>query len=130
VWMNMDAREHVRLSNNTLTQIKVKKQWLYCCSTFHSSCRPSNNEHKSYPKMSVKWLLDCSWTALFTSVDKHYILASFFVLIFIWSIEFISMMQCYTGSMCSSQVVHVCGMCSSQVVCVVLTMFTSSKKDD
>ena len=50
-------------------------------------------------------------------------------------------MQCYTGSMCSSQVVHVCGMCSSQVVhvcgmcssqvvCVVLTMFTSSKKDD
>ena len=35
-----------------------------------------NNDHNSYPKMSVKLSLTCSQTMLFISVDKRYISAS------------------------------------------------------
>jgi hypothetical protein len=30
-----------------------------------------NNEHNPFPKIGVTWPLTCSWTALFTSVDKY-----------------------------------------------------------
>ena len=42
------------------TQIIVKEQLFYCCSTFNSHCRVFDNEHNSYPKMSVKWPKPCS----------------------------------------------------------------------
>ena len=51
----MDANEHERLSNITLmTQVKVKEQCFYCCSTLQShSIRVFNDDHNSYLKMSV-----------------------------------------------------------------------------
>ena len=42
------------------TQIIVKEQLFYCCSTFNSHCRVFDNEHNSYPKMSVKCPKPCS----------------------------------------------------------------------
>jgi hypothetical protein len=46
--MYMDVNEHERVETiqvYTLTQIKVKKQCFYYCSTFHSHSRIFNNEH-------------------------------------------------------------------------------------
>jgi len=39
----------------TFTQIKTKKQRIYCCSTFHSHGRVFNDEsiYTKYPKISV-----------------------------------------------------------------------------
>jgi hypothetical protein len=51
----MDVNEHKRLSNfNTRTQIKVKEQSFYCCSTLHRHSWVFNNEHTSCPEMIVK----------------------------------------------------------------------------
>ena len=45
---DMDVNEHERLSNITLkTQIKVKEQCFYCCSTLHCHSKVFNNEDKS-----------------------------------------------------------------------------------
>jgi len=41
----------------TYTQIKVKEQIFYCCSTFHSHGCVLSNEYYSYPEMSVKWIV-------------------------------------------------------------------------
>jgi hypothetical protein len=49
----MDVNEHERLLNITL-RYKVKERGLYCCPTFHSHSMVFNNEHSSYPKISVK----------------------------------------------------------------------------
>jgi hypothetical protein len=61
------ARDTIQLY--TWTQIKVKEQRFYCCSTFHSHCRAFNNDHNSYPKMIVKWILAWSWAVLFASAN-------------------------------------------------------------
>ena len=48
----MDVNEHERLSNITLkTQIKVKEQYLYCCSTFHRHSKVFNNKHNTYQQV-------------------------------------------------------------------------------
>ena len=68
---DIDVNEHDKSSNLILKQIKEKLQTLYCRSAFHSHSRVFNNDHNSYPKMSVKWHLAiyslsvCSW---FTSL--------------------------------------------------------------
>ena len=50
----MDVNELGRLSNLTLrTRNQAKEKRFYCCSAFHSHNRVFNNEHNSYPKMSV-----------------------------------------------------------------------------
>ena len=54
-----------RLSDLTLRhESKVRWQHFYCSYTFHSHCSVFNNEHNSYPKMSVKRSLTCSWVVL------------------------------------------------------------------
>ena len=55
---------------------KVKEQGFYFCSTFHSHSRVFNDEHNSYPQMSVNWPLAGSWMVLFISADKPYTKAS------------------------------------------------------
>ena len=51
---DMDVNENERLSNFTLkTQINVKEQHFYWCSLFLSRSKVFNNEHSSYPKISV-----------------------------------------------------------------------------
>ena len=68
--MDIDVSEYERLSNNTLgTKIKVKEQHFYCCSTLHSNSKVFNNEHNSYPKMSVKRPLACSWEVLYIDTE-------------------------------------------------------------
>jgi hypothetical protein len=57
---NIDVNEHQRLHNSSLRH-KVKEQHFYCCFTFHSHSRVFNSEHNSYPKMSVKHSLACTW---------------------------------------------------------------------
>ena len=59
---SMDGNEHENLLNFTTPRhkTKTKEQHFYCCSTFHSHSRVFNNEHNSYPKMSVKLNLVCS----------------------------------------------------------------------
>ena len=56
---DMDVNEHERLSNCThKTQTKERNR--DCIAVLHfSHCRVFNNEHKSYPKMSVKRALTC-----------------------------------------------------------------------
>jgi hypothetical protein len=51
----MDENEHDKLSNITLKhKLKFKEQHFYYCSVFHGHSNDFNNEHNSYPKMSVK----------------------------------------------------------------------------
>ena len=45
----MNVNEQKIIKHYTSTQIKVKEQHFYCCSTFHSHSRIFNNEHNSYP---------------------------------------------------------------------------------
>jgi hypothetical protein len=54
-------------SLNTLLKCKYKLKFtvLQCCSTFPNHSRVFNNEQHSYPKMSVKRPLACSWVVLF-----------------------------------------------------------------
>ena len=54
---SIDVNEHDKSSNLILKQIKEKLQAFYCRSAFHSDSRVFNNDHNSYPKMSVKWHL-------------------------------------------------------------------------
>jgi hypothetical protein len=61
----MNMRDYLPL--HLETQIKVKKQCFYCCSTFHSHSRVFNNEQNSYCKMNVKQSVACSWAVRFTS---------------------------------------------------------------
>jgi len=72
---DMDVNEPERLSNITLRH-QVKEQHFYCCSTYHSQSKALNNELGSYPKMSMKQPLVCSWVVLFTSGHKSHIWAS------------------------------------------------------
>jgi len=56
---DMDVNGNERLSNIiqkqcTLIQIRIKEQCFYCCSTFHIHNWIFNNDHNSYPKVSVK----------------------------------------------------------------------------
>jgi len=64
---DMDVNEHERLQHH-ITQKLV----LYCCSTFQSHSIVFNTQHNSYPKMSVKQPIACSWEGIFNSVDRHY----------------------------------------------------------
>ena len=57
----MDVNEHERLSNIIL---RHKLKCFYCCSAVHNHSRDINNEQNSYPKMSVKQPLVCSWLVL------------------------------------------------------------------
>jgi hypothetical protein len=60
----------MKLAHFTLkTQIKVKEEIFYCCSTFDSHNRVFNNKHNSYPKMSKKQYLACSQEVLYISTD-------------------------------------------------------------
>ena len=61
---------NMKLARLTLkTQIKVKEQHFYCCSTSNNQSRVFNNEHNSYFKMSEKQYLACSQEVLFISTD-------------------------------------------------------------
>ena len=56
---DLDVNKLERLSKyNTWTQIKVTEKHFFCPSRFHSHGMVFNNEHNSYPKMSVKQPLD------------------------------------------------------------------------
>ena len=66
------------------TQTTVKKKVLFWCSIFHNHSRVFSNKNNSYPKMSMKQPLACSWAVLFTSIDKLYMWAS---LSFRWCIR-------------------------------------------
>jgi hypothetical protein len=60
----------MKLAHFTLqTQIKVKEELFYCCSTFDSHNRVFNNKHNSYPKISKKQYLACSQEVLYISTD-------------------------------------------------------------
>ena len=71
---DVDVNERERLSNftnifipqlYTYKQIKVKEQHFYCCFEFQSLSKVFNNEHASYPKMSVKQsLVSFEWYSL------------------------------------------------------------------
>ena len=60
---DMDVNEHERLTIQLYiwTQTTVKKTVLFCCSTFHNHSRVFSNKNNSYPKMSMKQPLACSW---------------------------------------------------------------------
>ena len=58
---DMDVNEHYYI----FTKTEVKEQGFNCSSILQSHFRVFNNEHNSYPKMSFKLPLDCSWVALF-----------------------------------------------------------------
>ena len=46
--------KHYTKTECTLIQIRIKEQCFYCCSIFHIHNWIFNNDHKSYPKVSVK----------------------------------------------------------------------------
>ena len=58
------------LSHNVVSSTPRKKR---NCSAFHCYGLIFNNKHNSYPKMSANRPLDCIWSVLVTSVEKHYI---------------------------------------------------------
>ena len=57
--------------DNITLQHKLKEEDFYCCSTFHNHSRVFNKENNSYPKMSVKRPLTCSWAEL---INKYKVL--------------------------------------------------------
>ena len=56
---------HKKISNCKNVQIMLLLLF-YICNHFMIF----KNEHSTYPKLSVKWLVSCCWAVLFTSVDK------------------------------------------------------------
>ena len=69
----MDINEQGRLSTITIKD-KFKQrntQRLYWCCAFHSHSRVFNNDQNSYPKMSEKRSLICSWAVFVTSAGQH-----------------------------------------------------------
>ena len=53
------------IQHYTWTQIKVKEQHFYCCSTFHSRVFNDEHNYNSYPITSVKQSLVWSWAILY-----------------------------------------------------------------
>ena len=62
---DIDVNEHKRLLIQfyTQTQIKIKEQHLYCCSTFHSHIRIFINEREMSPRLQ--------WRGIFLNMAGH-----------------------------------------------------------
>ena len=75
-------------------QIKVKEQCFYFSSSFQSRhSRVFNHGNSSYPKLSVKCAVACSWGVFF--ISKNTTFGHLFQLGVIWCITWYSQMRIY-----------------------------------
>jgi hypothetical protein len=75
-------------------QIKVKEQYFYFCSSFQSrNSRVFNHGNRSYPKLSVRRAVACSWVVIF--ISKNTTSGHLFQIGVIWCIKWYSQMWSY-----------------------------------